>query len=146
MRQWELIGITDQVAVPTPASRSNSADTIGDASADHPVFLWNTDTALRLRMVTDVAAGLIGHAAVQCQGRDIIGLFGMEGDSLAILEAHIAALSGETVEFLLHGVRSTVRCTAGPTHDGQDRVIGTLCLAIELEDVDVRESEMSASR
>jgi hypothetical protein len=146
MRQWELIGITDRVEMPPPAPRFNGIEDIGDASPAHPVFLWNTDTALRLRMVTNVAADLIGKTAARCQGRDLIGLFGMEGDSLAILEAHIAALGGQTVEFLLHGPRSTVRCSAGPTHDGSDRVIGTFCLAIELEDVDVRESAMSAAR
>jgi hypothetical protein len=143
MRQWELIGITDQVASPPPpppSRRFAGTETIRGAAPDRPVFLWNTDSALRLRTVTEAAAEVIGQSPSRCQGRDLIGLFGMEGTSLAILEAHVAALSGATVEFELHGARSTVRCTAVPTHDAADRITGTLCLAIEVEDVDVREA------
>lgn len=139
MRQWELIGITDQGGPPPPAGRFTDTDTVRGAAPDRPVFLWNTDSALRLRTVTRAATEVIGQSHARCQGRDLIGLFGMEGPSLAILEAHIAALSGATVGFELHGVRSTVRCKVVPTHDGLDRVSGTLCLAVEVQDVDVRE-------
>jgi hypothetical protein len=140
MRQWELIGITDQVAPPPPVRRFAGTDTIRGAAPERPVFLWNTDSALRLRTVTRAAAEVIGQAPSKCHGRDLISVFGMEGANLAILEAHVAALSGETVEFELHGEWSTVRCSVVPTHDGNDRVTGTLCLAIEVEDVDVRDA------
>jgi hypothetical protein len=144
MRQWELIGITDDIT-PPPPRRVDATDTIRGASSEQPVFLWNTDSALRLRTVTRAAAQVIGQPPSRCQGRDLIGLFGMEGTSLPILEAHVAALGGATVEFELHGARSTVRCRAVPTHDAMDRIAGTLCLAVELEDVDLREAEEPAT-
>ena len=146
MRQWELIGITDQVVLPPPTRRFTGTDTVRGVAPERPVFLWNTDSALRLRTVTRAAAEVIGQSPTRCQGRDLIGLFGMEGASLAILEAHVAALGGATVEFELRGARSTVRCKAVPTHDGVDRVTGTLCLAIEVKDVDVREASEHAAR
>lgn len=139
MRTWELFGITDGVEPPAPTRRFDDVEAIGDA-ADHPVFLWSTDSALRLRTVTQAAASVVGKSPSRCQGQDLIGLFGMEGPGLAILEAHVAALNGATVEFELQGERSRVRCTAAPTHDAMDRVAGTLCLAIEVADVDLRDT------
>jgi hypothetical protein len=53
----------------------------------------------------------------------------------------VAALNGETAEFILRGERGTVRCEVAPTHDALERVTGTFCLAMEVEDVDVRDPE-----
>ena len=70
----------------------------------------------------------------------------MEGPNLAILEAHVAALGGDTVEFTLYGDRGTVRCEVAPTHDAMDRVIGTFCLALEVQDVDLRDDPVRQPR
>lgn len=146
MRQWELIGITDQVPVPPPpARRFAGIDTVKRAAEGRPVFFWTTDTALRLRTVTGAAAEMIGLPFGKCEGRDLLALFGMEGPNLAILEAHVAALGGDTAEFTLHGARGTVRCEVAPTHDALDRVIGTFCLALEVEDVDLRDDPVPVS-
>lgn len=142
MRQWELIGITDQVpAPPPPRTRFSGADSIASVSSGRPVFFWSTDSALVLRTVTGAAAEIIGVPFARCEGRSLLDLFGMEGSNLAILEAHVAALNGETASFVLCGTRGSVRCEAAPTHDEHDRVTGTFCLAVEVEDVDVRDLE-----
>ena len=78
-------------------------------------------------------------ARSKVEGRDLIAVFGMEGPNLALLDAHVAALNGETAEFTLEGARATVRCRVAPTHDAVDRVIGTFCLATKVERVDLRE-------
>jgi PAS domain-containing protein len=139
MRQWELIGITDQVAQVPPVRRRAGPVMVGEAARGRPVFLWSTDTALRLRVVTSAAAEVIGLPASRCEGRDLIALFGIEGPNLAILEAHVAALNGHTTTFTLEGARETVRCRVAPTHDEADRVMGAMCLAIEVQDVDLRD-------
>ena len=144
MRQWELIGITDTVptpqAPPPPRSRFATAETIGAAAEGRPVFFWSTDTALRVRTVTGAATEAIGLPRSKVEGRDMIAVFGMEGPNLALLDAHVAALNGETASFTLEGARATVRCQVGPTHDSLDRVIGTFCLATKVERVDLREA------
>ena len=143
MRQWELIGITDQVQVPPPpARRFAGIDTVRSSVEGRPMFFWTTDTALRLRTVTGAAAEVIGLPFSKCEGRDLLAVFGMEGTNLAILEAHVAALGGDSAEFTLYGARGTVRCEVSPTHDALDRVIGTFCLALEVEDVDLRDEPM----
>jgi hypothetical protein len=135
-----LIGITDTVPPPPPpARRFVGSASVRSSGHGRPVFFWTTDTALRLRTVTGAAAEVIGLPFAKCQGRDLLGLFGMEGPNLAILEAHIAALNGDTEEFTLYGDRGIVRCEVAPTHDALDRVIGTFCLALEVEDVDLRD-------
>ena len=146
MRQWELIGITDQVpAPPPPTRRFVGSDTVGRAAGGRPIFFWTTDTALRMRTVTGAAAEVIGLPFGKCEGRDLLALFGMEGPNLAILEAHVAALSGDTAAFTLYGARGTVRCEVAPTHDALDRVIGTFCLALEVLDVDLRDEPVGAT-
>ncbi len=145
MRQWELIGITDQAGLePTPnARRFNS--TVRVAAPGRPVFFWSTDTALRLRSVTPAATQAIGVPYTECEGLDLLTIFGMEGPNLAILEAHIVALGGDATEFMLYGQRATVRCRVAPTHDALDNVTGTFCLAVEVEDVDLRDLPVGAA-
>jgi PAS domain-containing protein len=148
MRQWELIGITDTVPVPQapppPRSRFVNAESIGAAAEGRPVFFWSTDTALRVRTVTGAATEAIGLSRSKVEGRDLIATFGMEGPNLALLDAHVAALNGETASFTLEGARATVRCRVAPTHDALDRVIGTFCLATEVQLVDLREVPTAA--
>jgi PAS domain-containing protein len=148
MRQWELIGITDTMpapqAPPPPRSRFANAESIGAAVEGRPVFFWSTDTALRVRTVTGAATEAIGVSRSRVEGRDLIAIFGMEGPNLALLDAHVAALNGETASFTLEGARATVRCRVAPTHDALDRVIGTFCLATEVELVDLREVPVAA--
>jgi PAS domain-containing protein len=146
MRQWELIGITDTVPIPQapppppPHSRFSNAATMEAATEGRPVFFWSTDTALRVRTVTGAASEVVGMPRSKVEGRDLIAVFGMEGPNLALLDAHIAALNGETAAFTLEGARATVRCRVAPTHDALDRVIGTFCLATKGERVDLTEA------
>ncbi len=141
MRQWELIGITDTVQIPQapppPRSRFSNAETIGAVALGHPVFFWSTDTALRVRTLTGAASEVVGMPRSKVEGRDLIAIFGMEGPNLAMLDAHVAALNGETASFTLEGACATVRCRVAPTHDALDRVIGTFCLAITVDRVDI---------
>jgi len=144
MRQWELIGITDTVAIPQtpppPRSRFANAETIGVAADGRPVFFWSTDTALRVRTVTGAASEVVGLSRSKLEGRDVIAIFGMDGPNLDLLDAHVAALNNETASFTLEGAHATVRCRVAPTHDALDRVIGTFCLATTVEAVDLREA------
>jgi hypothetical protein len=94
--------------------------------------------------VTGAATEAIGVSRSKVEGRDLIAVFGMEGPNLALLDAHVAALNGETASFTLEGARATVRCRVAPTHDALDRVIGTFCLATEVELVDLREVSTAA--
>jgi PAS domain-containing protein len=140
MRQWELIGITDsdpswtpprRPAVPDPTSTVSVAPAHRDElRGDAPALLWSTDAALRMRSVTPAAAALLGCDPDRCEGRDLLDVFGMEGPSLAVLEAHVAALSDEEGLFTLRGNLEVVRCRVSPMHDELGSVIGTFCIAL----------------
>ena len=140
MRQWELIGITDHVAVmaaqqtPRPSPRETIRPVV-----DEPVFFWTTDGALRIQSVSDAAAEVIGRPAGMCTGRDLLELFGLEGPNASLLDAHIAALGGESATFGLEGDRASVRCRVGPVTDGLGKSSGTYCVAMHVEGIDVRD-------
>ena len=138
MKQWELKCITDQGA-PVPVLHNHARAAIVSELRGRPVFLWSADAALRLRAVTSAATRLIGLPVSRCEGRGLIEVFGMEGPNLALLEAHVTALGGRAATFVLEGTRETVRCRVTPTLDDMDRVNGVICLAVEVQNVDLRD-------
>lgn len=124
MRQWELFGITDTVDWHPPRRDPDPA------ISGKPAVLWTTDGSFRLRNVTKVASEHLGVHEKFLEGREVLDAFGMEGDSLPVLEAHAAALTGEVVTFTLPGSEGKMRCRVAPTHDAGDHIVGTFCIAI----------------
>jgi hypothetical protein len=139
MRQWELIGITDQVPIMTQSVPRPVPHMTTEPTADEPVFFWTTDGALRLQSVSDAAAEVIGRSADACRGRDLLEVFGLEGPNASLLDAHIAALGGDAATFALKGDRVSVRCRVGPVTDGVGKASGTYCVAMHIDNVDVRD-------
>jgi hypothetical protein len=143
MRQWELFGITDHepggVAVATP---------VLEADRTRWVFFWSTDASLNLRTVSGAATETLGMSARLCEGHELLDVFGMEGQNLALLEAHAEALGGRDGVFSIEGSDGVrVRCKVAPTHGVDGRVIGTFCLAAADEpDPDDREPESASPR
>jgi len=150
MRQWELIGITDQVqvmprvAVPLPRIREERKPE-ETTPRERPMFFWTTDTALRLHGVSESAAEILGLTVDLCEGHDLLDLFGIDPRNIQVLNAHTASLSGDAAVFSLRGERTTVRCRVEPVHDARGRVTGTYCLATRVEDVDVRDAAGSVA-
>lgn len=139
MRQWELIGITDQVPIVAPSVPLRAPSVPIDRAAGEPVFFWTTDGALRLVSVSVAAARVIGRLADMCQGRDLLEVFGLEGPNAVLLDAHVSALGGDAATFVLSGDRVSVRCRVGPVTDGLGRASGTYCVAMHIDHVDVRD-------
>jgi hypothetical protein len=127
MRQWELIGITDTVDWTPPRREPAPVEDEGH----FPAVLWTTDGSLRLRGVSWVASKHLGIHPRFLDGRELLDAFGMEGDSLPILEAHAAALQGETATFSLPGIEGRMWCRVAPTHDAGEHIVGTFCIATE---------------
>jgi PAS domain-containing protein len=138
MRQWELFGITDH----EPWGGTISTPVL-EADRTRWEFFWSTDAALNLRTVSGVATERLGLSARRCEGRELLDVFGMEGQNLALLEAHAEALGGNEGVFSIEGTDGVrIRCKVAPTHGADGRVIGTFCLAAAEEpDPDDREPE-----
>jgi hypothetical protein len=130
MRQWELIGITDQEPGWTPpkSAEPEPVEFVAD-DAGRSVFFWSTDESLRMRTVSRAAAETLGVPISWCLGRDLLELFGMEGPSLFVLEAHVAALEGREGTFKLWNEGEAIECRVAPTHGSDERVSGTFCIA-----------------
>jgi PAS domain-containing protein len=136
MRQWELFGITDSdtewAAEPKdeePVTSRRMPVVPRLRSRERPMFFWSTDASLRLRAVSGAATRFLGPGLAESEGQDILDVFGMEGPNLAILEAHASALAGESTVFVLEGPWGRLRFRVAPSHDGEDRVMGTFCIA-----------------
>jgi hypothetical protein len=143
MRQWELFGITD-----TELSGIAPASSVLEADRTRWAFFWSTDASLNIRTVGGAATQTLGISARRCEGRELLAVFGMEGQNLALLEAHAEALGGSEGSFSIEGGDGNrVRCKVAPTHGTDGRVIGTFCLAATDEpDPDDREPESASPR
>lgn len=144
MRQWELIGITDDDPMwtapartegggnpaPSPVTIDHVAVDPADGRGNGTAFMWATDVSLRLRSVSPVAAALLGRDPEACEGRELLDVFGMEGPNLAVLETHMAALADEEGDFTLRGNLVSVRCRVAPLHGEDGHIIGTFCIAM----------------
>jgi hypothetical protein len=139
MRQWELIGITDQAPMMAQYVPRPSPSVAVPPTVDEPVFFWTTDGALRLQSVSHAAAEVIGRPVDRCMGHDLLELFGLEGPNAGLLDAHIVALGGKSATFALEGDRVSVRCRVGPVTDALGKASGTYCVAMHVEGIDVRE-------
>lgn len=144
MRQWELIGITDSdpgwrpPARPAPATPEPAI--VAAEEAGRSVFFWSTDESLRMRTVSRAAADMIGVAVTACLGRDLLALFGMEGPSLFVLEAHVAALEGREGTFKLWNDGEAIECRVAPTHGSDEQISGTFCIAVPEQAIQVLEA------
>jgi hypothetical protein len=135
MRQWELIGITDGQPAWTPPKQverevepePEAVLTEGSAGS---VFFWSTDELLRMRTVSRGAAEALGVPISWCLGRDLLEVFGMEGPSLFVLEAHVAALEGRAGTFKLWNEGEAIECQVAPTHGSDEQISGTFCIAV----------------
>jgi PAS domain-containing protein len=137
MRQWELFGITDSDIEWSSASEDDEEPVTSRRvpvvprlrARERPMFFWSTDASLRLQAVSGAATRFLGAGLEGREGQDILDVFGMEGPNLSILESHASALAGETTVFVLEGPWGRLRCRVAPSHDGEDRVMGTFCIA-----------------
>jgi hypothetical protein len=73
-------------------------------------------------------------------------VFGLEGRTPTVLDAHITALAGDPATFTLKGDRISVRCRVGPVTDGLGKMSGTYCVATHIDGVDVREEHGATRR
>jgi PAS domain-containing protein len=144
MRQWELIGITDDDPMwtapaqttgvgrpaPSPVTIDHVAVDPADSQGNGSAFLWATDLTLRMRSVSLAGAAFLGRDPEGCEGQEVLDVFGMEGPNLTVLEAHMAALADEEADLTLRGNLVTARCRVAPLHGEDGRVIGTFCIAV----------------
>jgi PAS domain-containing protein len=141
MRQWELIGITDSEPAWRPPAPSEPEPEI--VTGDEPgrsIFFWSTDESLRMRTVSHAAADVLGVPVSSCLGRDLLALFGMEGPSLFVLEAHVAALEGREGTFKLWNDGRAIECRVAPTHGSDEQISGTFCIAVPEQAIEVLEA------
>ena len=142
MRQWELIGITDTEPWWTPpppqeAEPEMREEIVVAEGAGRSIFFWSTDESLRMRTVSRAAADVMGVPVSSCLGRDLLALFGMEGPSLFVLEAHVAALEGGEGTFKLWNEGQSIECRVAPTHGSDERISGTFCIAVPEQTTEV---------
>jgi PAS domain-containing protein len=131
MRQWELRGITLDIADRRPGPEAVEAPDapIRILVDQMPAVFWTTDEALRFTSSLGAGLAALGLGPNQLVGTTL-GDF-LEGDLQApAVEAHRQALQGDTIDFVIGWGVSPMRCRVGPLHDSIGTCIGTICVAM----------------
>jgi PAS domain-containing protein len=95
-----------------------------------PAVFWTTDTALRF--TSSLGAGLadLGLGPNQLVGMTLADFF--EVGQAQPVEAHRRALEGRSVTYLMRWGGRSFHSHVAPLRDGQARIIGTICIAVEV--------------
>jgi PAS domain-containing protein len=155
MKQRVLAGATAGDHVSAGHDRSSDVSIGHDASAtvdalageigslrllvdQFPAVFWTTDS--ELRFTSSLGAGLtaLGLGPNQLVGMTLHDFF--EAGQPQPLEAHRRALTGRSVTYLMRWGGRTFHSHVAPLRDGQGRIIGTICIAVEVEEAGSQEA------
>lgn len=132
MKQWELRGVTVDVA--RPARTTVVVDAPGPALRalvdQLPAVLWTTDSSLRFTSMLGAEVPKLGLGPNQMVGTSLFEMFEREDDEFPPIAAHRGALAGEVVPFRMRCGRRTYQCRVAPLHDTGGAVIGTIGVAL----------------
>jgi PAS domain-containing protein len=133
MRQKGLAtdGREDAAGVTAPAQDVGSVRLLVD---QFPAVFWTTDA--ELRFTSSLGAGLasLGLGPNQLVGMSLADFF--DAGQPEPLAVHRRALEGREVTCLMHWGRQTFHSHVAPLRDAQGRIIGTICIAVDLKGSD----------
>ena len=131
MKQWEIRGVTVDVAKPNGMGTSvDLLDPLRVLVNQVPALFWTTDAELILTSSLGAEFDRLGLGPNQLVGTALAELFD-GGENRELIDAHNRALAGSSVLFEARWARSSFRARVAPLRDFSDQIIGTICVAVE---------------
>jgi hypothetical protein len=131
MKQWELRGVTADVARPNGLRTSvDLLDPLRVLVNQVPALFWTTDAELVLTSSLGAEFDRLGIGPNQLVGTALTELF-EGGQNRELVDAHNRALAGSSVLFEASWARRPFRARVAPLRDSTDQIIGTICVAVE---------------
>jgi PAS domain-containing protein len=140
MKQWELRGITVDMSDAGEASAraGDGLDPLRILVNQVPALFWTTDADLVLTSSLGAEFEKLGLGPNQLVGTALVDLFETD-DEDELIEAHQRALAGSSERFEAFWDRSSFRARVAPLRDSTDQVIGTICVAVSDEEVQLEQ-------
>jgi PAS domain-containing protein len=95
---------------------------------------WTTDPDLRFTSSLGAGLASLGLGPNQLVGMTLADFF--EAGQAQPVQAHRRALDGRSVTYLMRWGGRTFHSHVAPLRDAQGRVIGTICIAVDLKGSD----------
>jgi len=131
MKQWEMRGVTVDVRRPDgPEPSLDLLDPLRILVNQVPALFWTTDAELVLTSSLGAEFDRLGLGPNQLVGTALSDLI-ESGQNLELIDAHERALAGSSVLFEASWARKSFRARVAPLRDSTDRIIGTICVAVE---------------
>jgi PAS domain-containing protein len=135
MEQRELVKVAEgQGSVGAVELFTDRVESLRLLVDQFPAVFWTTDT--NLRFTSSLGAGLaaLGLGANQLVGMALGDLF--EAEQAQPIQAHVRALNGHSVTYLMHWGGRAFHSQVAPLRDANGRVMGTICVAMDLHGSD----------
>jgi PAS domain-containing protein len=125
----------------SPAAVDGLAQEIGSLRLlvdQFPAVFWTTDSELRFTSSLGAGLAALGLGPNQLVGMTLHDFFSASRPQP--LEAHRRALTGRSVTYLMRWGGWTFHSHVAPLRDGEGRIIGTICIAMDVEEAGRPES------
>jgi PAS domain-containing protein len=96
-----------------------------------PAVFWTTDADLRFTSSLGAGLASLGLGPNQLVGMTVADFF--EAGQARPVEAHRRALEGHSVTYLMQWGGQTFHSHVAPLRDAEFRIIGTICIAVDLK-------------
>jgi PAS domain-containing protein len=132
VKQWELRDVTTGGRMPGVGAEAlvEPLDPLRILVNQVPALFWTTDPDLIVTSSLGAEFERLGIGANQLVGTGLAELFETDGDH-GLIQAHQRALAGVSVRFEGAWAGRVFSARVAPLRDSHDRVIGTICVALD---------------
>jgi PAS domain S-box-containing protein len=99
-----------------------------------PAVLWTVDKDLRFTSAVGAGLARLGLKRDEIVGKSLLDYFETSDPAFPPVAAHRRAVAGEAVTFHVEWKGGSYACHAEPLHDGAGRVLGAICMSLDVTD------------
>jgi two-component system, cell cycle sensor histidine kinase and response regulator CckA len=111
-----------------------------------PAVLWTVDKDLRFTSCVGAGLARLGLKPNEIVGKTLSEYFETDNPAFLPISAHRRAVAGEPVTFHVDWKGGSYACHAEPLHDGKDRVLGAICMSLDVTDRKQLEEQLRHSQ
>jgi two-component system, cell cycle sensor histidine kinase and response regulator CckA len=111
-----------------------------------PAVLWTVDKDLRFTSCVGAGLARLGLKPNEIVGKSLSEYFENRNQTFLPIAAHRRAVAGESVTFQVDWKGGWYACHVEPLHDGNGRVLGAICMSLDVTDRKQLEEQLRHSQ
>ncbi|HTU35763.1 MAG TPA: PAS domain S-box protein [Candidatus Acidoferrum sp.] len=111
-----------------------------------PAVLWTVDRNLTFTSCVGAGLARLGLKPNEIVGKSLLEYFETENQTFLPISAHRRAIAGEPVTFHVDWKDGAYACHVEPFHDGKGRILGAICMSLDVTDRKQLEEQLRHSQ